>query len=232
MSIDPKFIDELLKQYRTPEDILGKDGLIKQLTKAVLERALEAELGHHLRQEPAAGDAHAGETHGAPEGPAGARRRNVRNGHSRKTLKSEHGQLTLAIPRDRDSSFDPSLVPKHQRRLAGLDEKIIGLYASGMSDREISRQIEDLYGVELSASLISEVTNAVMDEVTAWRSRPLDRIYPIVFLDALVEGVPGEAGGEHERAPGDRHPRRRHQGGARLLTGRDGGRQVLARGPE
>ncbi len=181
MSIDKRVIDDLLREFRTPEQILGKDGLIRQLTKAVLERALDAELSHHLREEPTVFPAQ------APQGvPESAPRRNVRNGHSLKTLKSEHGQLTLEIPRDRDASFDPILVPKHQRRLAGLDEKIIGLYASGMSDREISRQVEDLYGVELSASLISDVTNAVMDEVTTWQSRALERIYPIVYLDALV----------------------------------------------
>lgn len=182
MSINKHVIDALLLEFRTPEQILGHDGLIKQLTKAVLERALDAELAHHLREAQAAGVAGLE----APQGAAEPSRRNVRNGHSRKTLKSEHGQLELAIPRDREASFEPVLVPKHQRRLAGLDEKIIGLYACGMSDREISRQIEDLYGVELSASLISEVTAAVMDEVTTWQSRALERIYPIVYLDALV----------------------------------------------
>lgn len=184
MSINKRVIDELLLEFRTPEQILGKDGLIKQLTKAVLERALDAELAHHLREEPAP-TANPGGLE-APESAPEPARRNVRNGHSRKTVRSEHGQLTLEIPRDREASFEPVLVPKHQRRLAGLDEKIIGLYACGMSDRDISRQIEDLYGVELSASLISEVTNAVMDEVTSWQARPLERVYPIVYLDALV----------------------------------------------
>jgi putative transposase len=127
-----------------------------------------------------------GDTPGNASGdPVGARR-NVRNGYSRKTVRSEHGQLTLAIPRDREATFEPILVPKHERRLAGLDEKIIGLYASGMSDREISRQIDDLYGVEISPSLISEVTSAVTEEVTTRQARPLERIYAIVYLDALV----------------------------------------------
>lgn len=182
MSIDKRVIDDLLREFRTPEQILGKDGFIKQLTKAVLERALDAELAHYLREAQAVGLAGLEAAESSPE-PA---RRNVRNGHSLKTLKSEHGQLTLEIPCDREASFEPVLVPKHQRRLAGLDEKIIGLYASGMSDREISRQVEDLYGIELSASLISDVTNAVIDEVTTWQSRALERIYPIVYLDALV----------------------------------------------
>ena len=120
MSINEHVIDELLLEFRTPEQILA-DGLIKQLTKAVLERALDAELAHHLREAPAQAGLEAPES--APE----PTRRNVRNGHSRKTVRSEHGQLTLEIPRDREASFEPVLVPKHQRRLAGLDEKIIGL---------------------------------------------------------------------------------------------------------
>jgi putative transposase len=187
LSINTNFIDELLRQFRTPEQILGKNGLIKQLTKAVLERALDAELAHHLRQEAAHTI-----TPEDPEGAMEAPRRNVRNGHSRKTLRSEHGQLTLEIPRDRDASFEPVLIPKHQRRLAGLDEKIIGLYACGMSNRDISRQVEELYGIELSATLISEVTDAIIDEVTNWQARPLERIYAIVYLDALVIKVRSE----------------------------------------
>jgi putative transposase len=183
LSINKHVIDELLLEFRTPEQILGRNGLIKQLTKAVLERALDAELAHHLREQQGQAGLEAPES--APE-PTRRNVRNVRNGHSRKTIRSEHGQLTLEIPRDREASFEPVLVPKHQRRLAGLDEKIIGLYACGMSDRDISRQIQDLYGVELSASLISEVTDAVTDEVTSWQARALERIYPIVYLDALV----------------------------------------------
>lgn len=178
MSINPNVIDELLKQYKTPEEILGKDGLLKQLTKAVLERALDAELGHHLNSERQ-------EASEAADGLPTASR-NVRNGRSRKTVQTDHGELALDVPRDRQATFEPVIVPKHARRLAGLDEKIIGLYATGMSDREISRQLEDIYGVDISPSLISDVTNAVMDEVTTWQSRPLDAIYPIVYLDAFI----------------------------------------------
>lgn len=178
MSINPNVIDELLKQYKTPEEILGKDGLLKQLTKAVLERALDAELGHHLNSERQ-------EASEAADGLPTASR-NVRNGRSRKTVQTDHGELALEVPRDRQATFEPVIVPKHARRLAGLDEKIIGLYATGMSDREISRQLEDIYGVDISPSLISDVTNAVMDEVTTWQSRPLDAIYPIVYLDAFI----------------------------------------------
>lgn len=178
MSIKPNVIDELLKQYKTPEEILGKDGLLKQLTKAVLERALDAELEHHMSQERQ-------DAAEAVDGPAAASR-NVRNGRSRKTVHSDHGELALEVPRDRHATFEPVIVPKHARRLAGLDDKIIGLYATGMSDREISRQLEDIYGVDISASLISDVTNAVMDEVTTWQSRPLEAVYPIVYLDAFI----------------------------------------------
>ena len=178
MSISTNVIDELLEKFKTPEEILGKDGLLKQLTKAVIERALNAELEHHLSQERRDGT-------NASEAPPEVHG-NVRNGSSRKTLKSEHGELLLDIPRDRQATFEPILVPKHQRRLAGLDEKIIGLYATGMSDREISRQLQDMYGIDLSASLISDVTDAVIDEITAWQSRPLDAIYPIVYFDAFV----------------------------------------------
>lgn len=178
MSINPNVIDELLKQYTTPEEILGKDGLLKQLTKAVLERALDAELGHHLNSERQ-------EAAEAADGlPAASG--NVRNGRSRKTIHTDHGELALDVPRDRQATFEPVIVPKHARRLAGLDEKIIGLYASGMSDREISRQLEDMYGVDISPSLISDVTDAVMDEVVTWQSRPLEAVYPIVYLDAFI----------------------------------------------
>lgn len=183
MSKRNDLIDELLKDYRSPEEILGKDGLIRQLTKAVLERALEAELEHHLTQErQAETDDHGDATESAV--PASAR--NVRNGRSKKTVRSESGQFDLSIPRDRLSTFEPAIVPKHKRRLAGLDERIISLYATGMSEREISRQLQELYDVEVSASLISDVTDAVMDEVITWRSRPLDSVYPIVYLDAFI----------------------------------------------
>jgi hypothetical protein len=118
LRINKHVIDELLLEFRTPEQILGKDGLIKQLTKAVLERALDAELAHHLRDDPAPTASPGGLE--APQGIPEPARRNVRNGHSRKTVRSEHGQLTLDIPRDREASFEPVLVPKHQRRLAGV----------------------------------------------------------------------------------------------------------------
>jgi putative transposase len=186
LSINLKVIDELLEEYSTPEEILGENGLIKQLTKAVLERALNAEMDHHLRSERQQGQSPLEEPLEAPERAVKGRGRNVRNGRSRKTVRSDHGEMMVEVPRDRNSTFEPVIVPKHQRRLAGLDEKIISLYARGMSDREISAQLVDLYGVEISASLISEVTDAVMDEVTTWQARPLESVYPILYLDAIV----------------------------------------------
>lgn len=160
-------LDELLVDHQTPEEILGESGLLKQLTKRLVERALSGELNHHLAND------------------ADDNAQNSRNGHSKKTVQSEHGKLELAIPRDRESRFDPVLVPKHQRRIAGLDEKILALYARGMSTRDISAQLEELYGAKVSAPLISEVTDSVLNEVKSWQSRPLDEIYPIVYLDAL-----------------------------------------------
>jgi transposase-like protein len=136
-----------------------------------MERALAGELKHHLGNQEE-------ET-----------RRNSRNGHSKKTVQSGHGEMELSIPRDRHSSFEPILVPKHQRRIAGLDEKILSLYARGMSIRDISAQLEELYGVNVSASLISEVTDSVWEEVKAWQTRPLDELYPIIYLDALYVNI-------------------------------------------
>jgi transposase-like protein len=160
-----ELLDELLSDCQSPEDILGESGLLKQLTKRLVERALAGELNHHLNQES--------------EG------NNSRNGHSPKTVQSEQGEMTLSIPRDRASSFEPILVPKHQRRIAGLDDKILALYARGNSTRDIAAQLQELYGVNVSAALISEVTDSVNDEVKAWQNRPLEELYPIVYLDAL-----------------------------------------------
>jgi putative transposase len=175
-STNPKvdqLLDNLLRDYTSPEQILGEQGLLKQLTQRLVERALQAELGHHL----------ASESSSAPS--AASKKGNSRNGYSKKTVSGDSGPLELAIPRDRHSTFEPILVPKGERRLAGLDEKIIALYARGHSTRDIQAQLEDLYGVELSPTLISQVTDAVSDEVKAWQNRPLDRLYPIVYLDAL-----------------------------------------------
>lgn len=171
MPIDHKLIDNLLKDYKTPEQILGDNGLLKQLTKAVLERAMQAELTEHLGYEP--------------HDPAGDNSGNSRNGKSRKTLKGEFGQLPIEVPRDRNSTFEPQIVAKGQTRFDGFDEKILSLYARGMTTREIQAHLAEIYQVEVSPSLISSVTDAVIEEVKVWQNRPLEALYPILYLDAL-----------------------------------------------
>jgi putative transposase len=168
-------LDELLKDYQKPEDILGASGLLKQLTQAVVERALDAELTHHLGY--------------AKHAPAGRGSGNARNGKSVKTLKTDQGPLPIAVPRDRNGTFEPLLVPKGETRFRGFDDKIVSMYARGMTTREIQEHLREIYGVEISPTLISQVTDAVLDEMKAWRERPLDAIYPIVYLDALMVKV-------------------------------------------
>ncbi|MCB2167039.1 MAG: IS256 family transposase [Deltaproteobacteria bacterium] len=164
-------IDDLLQDCDDPQDILGKNGLLKQLTKRLVERTLEAELTDHLGYEP-----------NAPQGRGSG---NNRNGKNQKTIQSDSGPLQIEVPRDRNGSFDPQLVKKRQRRLKGFDEKVIALYARGLSTRDIQGQLQELYGVEVSPTLISNVTATVMDEVRAWQSRPLSAVYPILYFDAL-----------------------------------------------
>lgn len=176
-----EMLDELLADCQTPEDILGESGLLKQLSKRLIERALAGELNHHLRVEQAV-ELDESNSESLPRG-------NSRNGYSKKTVQSNYGEMDLAIPRDRQGEFEPVLVPKHQRRLAGLDEKILVLYARGLSTRDISAQLEELYGVNVSASLISDVTDTVSEEVKAWQARPLDEVYPILYLDALYVNI-------------------------------------------
>ena len=169
--IRPELLDELLKDYQKPEDLLGDDGLLQQLTKALVERALDGELTHHLGYEK--------------HDSAGDNSGNSRNGTTPKTLRGKRGQVQLDVPRDRDSSFEPQLVKKGQTRFDGLDEKIISLYARGMTQREIQGHLEEIYGVEISPSLVSTVTDAVLDEVRQWQARPLDAVYPVLYLDAI-----------------------------------------------
>jgi len=171
MRIKPEVLDELLKDYKKPEDVLGENGLLKQLTKALLERALNAELTHHLGYEKHERVAEKGE--------------NARNGASEKTLETEQGEMVVQVPRDRNATFEPHIVRKHQRRFAGFDDKIISMYARGMSTREIQGHLEEIYGVEVSPTLISEVTDAVVEELKGWQNRALEPLYPILFLDAL-----------------------------------------------
>jgi putative transposase len=171
--IKPEILDELLKDYQNPEDLLGEGGILKQLTKALVERCLNAELVVYLEEEKEQLDSQA----------------NRRNGYSKKTVKGEFGEAEMAIPRDRNGNFEPILVPKGESRLVGFDEKVLSLYARGMSTREIQAQIQELYGVEMSPTLISRITDEVEEERQQWQKRPLDEVYPIVYLDAIVVKV-------------------------------------------
>jgi len=172
MPISDELIDKLLEGHDSPEAILGDDGLLKQLTKRVAERALEAEMDDHLGY--------------SKHHPKGNNTGNSRNGKGRKTVRSLHGEIDLDVPRDRNGTFDPKLVKKGEKQLNGFDDRIISLYARGMTTRDIQAHFAEAYGVEVSATFISQVTNAVLDEVKAWQGRPLDNVYPIVYLDALV----------------------------------------------
>lgn len=171
MAIDEELIDKLLVGYQKPEQIFGENGLLKQLTKAILERALQGELTAHLGYEK----------HEA----AGRQSGNSRNGSSSKTLKGDFGELELETPRDRNGSFEPQIVAKGQTRFTGFDDKILSLYARGMTTREIQGHLAEIYKVEVSPGLISQVTDAVMEEVRLWQNRPLEAVYPILYLDAL-----------------------------------------------
>jgi transposase-like protein len=161
-----------LSGVKNPEDLLGDGGVFRQLKKALMERALGAELTHHLGYEKGAA-------------PAGRTRSNSRNGHSAKTVLTDDGSVELSIPRDRAGTFEPALVPKGVTRLDGFDSKIISLYARGLSVREIQAHLKEMYGTDVSPDLISRVTDAVLDEVKEWQNRPLEALYPIVFFDAL-----------------------------------------------
>jgi putative transposase len=177
---------ELLDQLLALGDLEGPDGVLQQLTGALVSRALEGELEHHL------GYGH-GET--PPDG-----QDNRRNGKSRKTLRTSRGEIDIEVPRDREGSFEPALVPKHQRQFDGFDDKIVSMFARGMTVREIRAHLEELYGVEVSPDLISRATDAVVDELKAWQSRPLERVYLVVYLDALVIKVRDKAGVRNKSA--------------------------------
>ena len=169
--LTPELLDQLLAGYERPEDLTGDDGLFRRLKKALIERALGAELTDHLGYER--GD------------PAGRGSGNSRNGVSAKTVLTEDGEVQIEVPRDRAGTFEPQLIGKGQTRFDGFDDKIISLYARGMTVREIQGHLAELYGTEVSPDLISKVTDAVLDEVRDWQNRPLDPVYPVVFFDAL-----------------------------------------------
>lgn len=170
MAIRKELIDELMATSDGP--LIDRNGLSKELMKALVERMLGGEMNHHLGYEKQA--------------VAGYGSGNSRNGASKKTLKGETGEVTIDVPRDRNSTFEPQLIGKHQTRFEGFDDKILSMYALGMTVRDIQGHLHDLYGVEVSSGLISTVTDGILDEVRAWQDRPLEALYPIVYLDALM----------------------------------------------
>ena len=171
MTITKEVLDELLSGVENANDLLGDKGLMKELKVRLMERMLGAELTEHLGYEP--------QSEPADD------QSNRRNGTMRKTLKGNDGLVPIDVPRDRDGSFEPELIRKGQTRIDGMDDKIIGLYAAGLSTRDIRAHLEEVYGLKVSADLISRVTDAVLEEVSDWQNRALEPMYPIVFLDAL-----------------------------------------------
>ena len=175
MAIRDELLNELMKGYEKPEDLLGENGLLKDLTKRLLEKALQGEMTHHL---------------GYPKwSPAGKNSGNSRNGKNSKKIKGEFGQMEIDVPRDRNSEFEPVIIPKGQSRFDGFDDKIISMYARGMSTREIQGHLKEIYQIEVSPEFISSVTDSVMEDVRQWQNRPLDSVYPILYLDALMVKV-------------------------------------------
>ncbi|HWR73494.1 MAG TPA: IS256 family transposase [Nitrospirota bacterium] len=171
MATTDELLDELMKNYKKPEDLIGESGLLKQLTKALVERAMKAEMTAHLGYEK--------------HDPAGKKSGNSRNGKSKKTIKGEFGNMEIAVPRDRNATFEPVIIPKGETRFTGFDDKIISMYARGMTTRDIQGHLQELYGVEVSPTLVSQVTDAITEEITLWQNRPLEEVYPIVYLDAV-----------------------------------------------
>jgi len=170
MDIRDDLLKELLKDYKNPEDLLGKDGLLKQLTKRLVEKAMDTEMTEHLGYEK-----------NDPSVP----KTNYRNGKGTKTLIGPHGKIPIETPRDRNGTYAPKIVQKRQRRFDGFDDKIISMYSRGMTIRDIQGHLEDIYGVDVSADLISSVTEAVIEDVRVWQSRPVESVYPIVYMDAI-----------------------------------------------
>jgi putative transposase len=164
-------LDERVKDYQKPEALLGENGLMKQLTKALVERALSGELRHELGYEKY-------EAQGRKSG-------NSRNGKYPKTMMGDQGELTIEVPRDRNGECEPTVIKTHQTRFDGFDDNISSLDSRGMTAREIQEHVKEIYGTEVSPALISTVTEAVLEEVRDWQSRPLDQVYPIVYRDAL-----------------------------------------------
>jgi putative transposase len=170
--LGPSAIDALLAEANsTGTPIDGVDGLLNQMTKAVIDRALQAEMTHELGY--------------SYDDPAGVGSGNSRNGSSKKTVSTKNGPVTITVPRDRNGEFEPKIVPKRARRLGQIDEMILSLYARGMTTRDIEAHLLEVYGVHASRELISNVTDVVTDEIEIWRNRPVDEVYPIVYIDGI-----------------------------------------------
>jgi transposase-like protein len=185
-----KLANELASQVGTLEDL---NGLMRTMMKTALERMLNTEMDVHLQRRRPTEDANTTTTE-SPEPTPKTTAKNRRNGHSKKTVGSDMGEFTLQTPRDRNGTFEPQRIKKGQRRLEGFDEKILALYAKGMTTRDIQEVVQELYGVEVSATLVSEITADLDAEVSAWRTRRLDAVWPIVYLDGIVVHVRGESG--------------------------------------
>jgi putative transposase len=175
MAIRKELLEELLKDYKGPEDLTGENGILKQLTKALVEQAMGAELTEHLGYEK----------HETGEKPG----ENRRNGSSGKTVRTDQGPMDIEVPRDREGSFEPKIIEKHQREFAGFSDKILSMYARGMTNREIAEHLKEIYGTEVSPQFITTVTDGVVESLEGWRNRELESVYPIVFFDAIVTKV-------------------------------------------
>jgi putative transposase len=174
--IRPELAAELARLVQRPEDLFGPTGLIQEIKKSLMERLLEAEMDEHLG-------------HAKGEKAEEGRRPNSRNGYTEKVVQTESGPVEVRVPRDREGTFSPKLIPKHVRRLTGFDDKVLALYASGMTTREIQKHLLELYATEVSPQLISEVTDGALESAKAWQSRPLEAVYPVVYLDALFVSI-------------------------------------------
>ena len=178
MAIREEILEELLKEYKNPDDLIGRDGILKELTKRLLEKAMESELTHHLGYDRYSS--------------VGKKSGNSRNGKTSKTIKGDFGEIPIEVPRDRKGDFNPQIIPKHQTRFSGFDDKIISMYARGMTTRDIQDHLHEIYNVEVSADLISTVTDAVVNDAKEWQNRPLDEVYPVLYLDATILKVRNE----------------------------------------
>jgi transposase-like protein len=174
MKLTPEVIKQLekdLSKAKTYEDLMGKDGAIKKLLKSSLENILESELSDHLGYEK--------------HSPEGNNSGNNRNGKTYKTIKTDQGEIDIKIPRDRQSFFDPVVIKKYEKTLGPIEDKIISMYAKGMTTRDIQSHVEEIYGLEVSPTTISNITNSIVVHAKEWQSRPLSEVYPIVFFDAI-----------------------------------------------